>query len=408
VRDITDRKRSEEERARLEEQLRQAQKLESIGRLAGGVAHDFNNLLTVINGYSDLVLARLPEGALLRRQIALIRKAGERAAGLTQQLLAFGSRQMVEPKPLDLNVMVADSAEMLQGIAGEDVKLITVLGPSLGWVMADAGQIHQVLMNLVVNARHSMRKGGKLIIETANVGLDEGYAAVHPEVAPGPYVLLAVTDTGCGMDEATRQRIFEPFFTTKPMGEGTGLGLSTVYGIVRQSQGWIWVYSEPDRGTTFKIYLPRMDAGPAAAEAAESARATLSGAETVLVVEDQDEVRRLAAATLESRGYCVLEAAEGQEALSLAECHPKPIHLALIDVVLPGMNGRELAERLKTLRPEVKVLYTSGHTQTAIAQRGVLECGVAFLPKPFSSDALAAKVREVLDANSPASDAGRS
>lgn len=383
----------------LQEQYLQSQKLESIGRLAGGVAHDFNNLLTVINGYSDILLSLMHQRDPLRPQIEQIRKAGERAAGLTQQLLAFSRKQVTQPRPLDLNTVVADSEAMFRRLLGEDIELATNLSPSLGQAMADPSQIHQVLMNLLVNARDAMPDGGKLVIETANVELDHSSNAGHSDVAPGPYVLLAVTDTGIGMDEETRSLIFEPFFTTKGKGKGTGLGLSTVYGIVRQNQGWIWVDSESGKGSTFKIYLPRMDVGPPAGEAVESAPTMLRGSETVLIVEDQDDVRRLATTVLRSQGYRVLEAANGSDALALAGRHLESIHLVLSDVVLPGMNGRELAERLRILHPEVKVLYTSGYTEDVIAHRGVLDSGLAYIPKPYTPSGLVAKVREVLCTN---------
>jgi hypothetical protein len=393
--DITERKRAERERARLEADLQQAQKMESVGRLAGGVAHDFNNLLTVINGHSDLMLGRLNEGDPLRNSLAEIRKAGGRAADLTRQLLAFSRKQIVEPEPVDLNHLVAETRDMLERLAGEDIELVTALAPGLGPVMADPGQLHQVLLNLVVNAKDAMPGGGSLTIETANVDLDQGYAAAHFEIPPGPYVLLTVSDTGTGMDEETREHIFEPFFTTKGVGKGTGLGLSTVYGIVRQCEGWIWVYSEPGQGATFKIYLPRVEQTPAAA-APPPAPGPLRGTETVLVVEDQEDVRRLTVEILKNYGYRVLEAALGGDALLLAEQHPGPIHLLLTDVAMPRMTGKELAGRLEPLRPRMRVLYMSGYTENVIAQRGTLDPGVAYIPKPFTPEALALKVREVL------------
>ncbi|MBI4877125.1 MAG: response regulator [Acidobacteria bacterium] len=394
--DLTERRRVELERAHLEKQVEHAQRLESIGKLAGGVAHDFNNLLTVINGYSDLILGRLREGDPLRNMMTEIRKAGGRAAELTRQLLAFSRKQIIQPAPLNLNDLAGEMRSMLQRLIGEDVELVTKLAPDLGQVMADSGQFHQVLMNLAVNARDAMPGGGRLIIETANFDLDEGCAAVHPDMTPGSYVLLAVSDTGTGMDEETRQHIFEPFFTTKGLEKGTGLGLSTVYGIVKQSRGWIWVYSEPGHGTIFKIYLPRLEGALAAGRAAAPAPGTLRGSETVLVVEDEEIVRRLTVEIVRSYGYRVLEAARGGEALLVAERHPEPIHLLLTDVVMPGITGKELADRLKRLRPEMKVLYMSGYTADAIAHQGVLDSGVNYIQKPPVPSALAAKIREVL------------
>ncbi len=389
-------RRAEAERSRLEQQLQQAQKLESIGRLAGGVAHDFNNLLTVINGYSDLVLNRLGRDHPLRAHVEEVRKAGERAAGLTEQLLAFSRKQVTKPRPLDLNTLVSETEGMLRRLVGEDVEVVTLLSPSLAQVMADPGQMHQVLMNLVANARDAMPSGGRLIIETANVELDEVYADVHPEVVPGPSVLLAVTDTGVGIDEETQRHIFEPFYTTKGPRAGTGLGLSMVYGIVRQSGGWIWVYSEPGKGSAFKIYLPVSEAVAQPEAGGRVAPVTLNGSETILVVEDQEEVRRLAVEVLRSYGYRILEAADGQAALALADRQGEPIHLLLTDVVMPGMTGRDLARRLAPLRPEMKVLYTSGYTENVIAHRGVLDAGVAYLPKPFTPEGLTTMVRKVL------------
>jgi PAS domain S-box-containing protein len=391
------------ERKRVENQLRQAQKMEAVGRLAGGVAHDFNNLLTVINGYGDLLLHSLQKSDPVRSKVEQMRRAGERAAELTQQLLAFSRKQIVQPKALDLNSLVADSEKMFSRLIGEDIQLTTILSPSLGQILADPGQIHQVLMNLLVNARDAMPNGGKMIIETANVELDAGFAARHAQVqAPaGPYVLLAISDTGSGMDEQTRQHIFEPFYTTKGVGGGTGLGLSTVYGIVKQGGGWIWVYSELGQGTTFKIYLPRIDV-PRAGDASEFAATELNGSETLLLVEDQDDVRQLASAVLASRGYRILEAANGDDAVVLSERYQDPIHLMVTDVVLPGMNGKQVAEKLQALRPGMKVLYTSGYPEAVIAQRGVLDGNVAYISKPYTPDGLAAKVREVLQADSPA------
>ena len=389
-------KRDATERLQLEGQLRQAQKLESIGRLAGGVAHDFNNLLTVINGFAGFLLKDLSPSDPLRSHALQISKAGDRAASLTRQLLAFSRHSISQPRALDLNTVVRETESMLRRLIGEDVELITLLDPFLGQAMADPDQIHQVVMNLVVNARDAMPNGGKLIIETSNVYLDELYVAGHPEAKCGPCVLMTVTDSGHGMDEATRSNIFEPFFTTKEPGKGTGLGLSTVYGIVRQSQGWIWVYSEPGHGATFKVYLPRIDAVPASAFTNAPPVSGLDGNETILVVEDQDDVRALTRAVLREYGYNVLEASNAAAALALSEKHQGLIHLLLTDVVLPGMNGRELADRMKLIRPEARVLFTSGYTADVIAHRGVLDQGVAFIAKPFAPDGLAARVRQVL------------
>jgi CheY-like chemotaxis protein len=377
--------------------LQQAQKLESVGRLAGGVAHDFNNLLTVINGYSGLLLKRLDHpNDPLENGLEQIRQAGERAAGLTQQLLAFSRHQLIEPRPLSANAVLADAERMLQRIVGEDIEFITRLHASPGLVMADPVQIHQVLMNLVVNARDAMPNGGKVIIETMNVDVDERYRAPHLELAPGPYVLLSVTDTGIGMDEPTRLRVFEPFFTTKEKGIGTGLGLSTVYGIVRQAGGCISVYSEPGLGTTFKVYLPRLAEGAPAEATDRPGSSGLQGSETVLVVEDQEEVRRLAAEVLRTYGYNVIQAATGLEALQLAEHYSGRIDLVLTDVVMPGMAGPELIDRFRALQPGIKVLCMSGYTADAAALLGVLDSGVAFISKPFAPDVLAAEVRAIL------------
>jgi PAS domain S-box-containing protein len=389
-------KRDVTERRQLEDQLRQAQKLESVGRLASGVAHDFNNLLTVIVGYSDFLLDALKGPDPLRSYAEEIKNAGERAASLTKQLLAFSRKQVIEPKVLDLNVTIRQSIPMLQRLIGEDMVLKTHLDASLGQIMADPDQIHQVIMNLVVNARDAMPHGGRLDIETTNVDLlAEDCAAIHPDAVPGPCVLMAVTDTGHGMDETTRQQIFEPFFTTKEVGRGTGLGLSTVYGIIRQSGGWIGVRSEVGVGTSFRVYLPQVDGLPLE-EANRLPIPAERGVETILLVEDQKAVRGFTKAALEKSGYHVIEASSGDDALAIAQQHPGPIHLLLTDVVMPGMNGRELSEHLKELRPNLKVLFVSGYSADVIAHRGVVERGVALLSKPFSSAELAAKVREVL------------
>jgi two-component system cell cycle sensor histidine kinase/response regulator CckA len=392
VEDITERKQ-------LEEQLRQSQKMEAVGQLAGGVAHDFNNLLTVINGYSDLTLRRMPAEDPLRRNVEEVIKAGERAASLTRQLLAFSRKQVLRPKVLDLNQTVTEMEKMLRRLIGEDVELRASLGPGLGSVKADPGQIEQVLMNLAINARDAMPHGGKLTIGTENVHLGEEYASQHIAVKPGPYVMLAVSDTGVGMDERTRARIFEPFFTTKGAGKGTGLGLSTVYGIVKQSGGNIWVYSEVGRGTTFKIYLPRVDEGAQADEPSAVAEEGLEGTETILLAEDEQVVRDLAREVLEMYGYRVLVAADGDAALSTCERHAGPIHLLVTDVVMPTAGGPELSRRLRQSRPEMRVLFMSGYTDDAIVHHGVLDDGVNFIQKPFEPEALARKVREVLGQN---------
>jgi len=397
ARDITKRKVAEEALADSQDRYLQAQKLESIGRLAGGVAHDFNNLLTVINGYSDMALERLSEDDPMRAEIDQIRIAGARAADLTQQLLVFSRKQVVQPRPLDLNEVVRESEKMWRRLLGEDIELKTCLAPTVGLVMADLGQVHQVLMNLVVNARDAMPDGGRLVLETAEVEIDAGYVEEHPEASAGRFVLLAITDSGIGMDAETRKHIFEPFFTTKGPAQGSGLGLSTVYGIVKQCQGWIGIYSEPGKGTALKVYLPRAGDSREGGAAARRRPAVHTGTETVLVVEDQDEVRVLAARVLSAHGYRVLEAGDGAQALELAGSDVGPIHLLLTDVVLPGINGRELAERLSTLLPALKVLYTSGYTHDVIAHRGVVDRDVAYIAKPYTPAALAAKVREVLE-----------
>ncbi len=385
------------ERKQIEEQLRQAQKMEAIGQLAGGVAHDFNNLLTIINGYSDIVQTQLPADSPVRASVREIGQAGERAASLTRQLLAFSRKQVLEPKVLNLNAIVTDTTKMLQRLIGEDVDLDAILGPGLGRVRADPGQIEQVLINLAVNARDAMPKGGKLTIETANVELDETYAQAHADVRPGRYVLLAMTDTGCGMDEATKARIFEPFFTTKGPGKGTGLGLAMVYGVVKQSEGHLAVYSEPEHGTTFKIYLPVIEKIPSSGKSQPGLKLAQQGNETILLAEDEPAVRVLTRHVLQMHGYTVLEASQGENALRIAEACKDTIHLLVTDVVMPVMSGRQLAERLTAVRPGVKVLYLSGYTDDAVVRHGVLEAEAAFLQKPFTPAGLAQKVREVLD-----------
>ncbi len=398
--DITELKRSEEEKAVLQEQLRQSQKVEAVGRLAGGIAHDFNNLLTVIKGYSELSRMGLKEGDALRENMDEIRNAAERAASLTRQLLAFSRRQVMEMKVLDLNTLLRDLEKMLRRIIGENIEMIIQPAEDLGRVRADVGQIEQVIMNLAVNARDAMPNGGKLTIKTANVELDESSARSHFDVNPGHYVMFSVSDTGVGMTPEVRERIFEPFFTTKETGKGTGLGLSTAYGIVKQSKGHIWVYSEKEKGSAFKIYLPRVDE-PLEEIGNEVLKKELPrGNETILIVEDEEEVRKLAGKILERQGYKILETFDGDDALVACARCKSPIHLMLADVVMPGMSGFELANLLKPLYPEMKILYMSGYTDDAVVRHGVLEKGVNYIQKPFTMERLARKVREMLDKDS--------
>ncbi|HEV8178129.1 MAG TPA: ATP-binding protein, partial [Gemmatimonadales bacterium] len=384
------------ERKKLEGQLRQSQKMEAVGQLAGGVAHDFNNLLTAIIGYTSLLLKASPSGQQ-REDLLEIDRAAGRATELTQQLLAFSRRQMLQPTLLDLNAVLSDTMRLLGRLLGEHIELAILPDPGLGVVRADRGQVEQVIINLAVNARDAMEGGGKLILETRNVSLDRAYASQHPGATEGEFVMLAVTDFGIGMSPDTQARIFEPFFTTKERGKGTGLGLSTVYGIVKQSGGTIYVYSEPDRGTTFKIYLPRVMAQTPTIVPVPMKPATVRGAETVLVVEDEEGVRALTCRVLRTYGYTVLEAENGGEALLIAEQHPAPIHILLTDVVLPRMSGRKLAERLVRVFSNLRVLYMSGYTDGSIVNHGTLEPGTAFIQKPFTPEGLAQKLREVLD-----------
>jgi PAS domain S-box-containing protein len=386
-------------RKSVETQLLQAQKMEAVGRLAGGIAHDFNNLLTVILGSSDLLLEGLRVDHQSRADLEDIQKAGQRAAALTRQLLAFSRQQVLAPQVLDLNALIADLEKMLRRLIGEDIEFRTVLAPDLGAVRADPGQLEQVIMNLAVNARDAMPHGGKLTVETINADLDDAYAQAHVPLVAGRYAMLAVSDTGIGMDTQVKAHIFEPFFTTKEKGKGTGLGLATVYGIVKQTDGYIWVYSEPGQGTSFKIYLPHVAAAPEPPAPKPLVPASLAGSETVLLAEDEEAVRNFTRRVLAAHGYTVLTAADGQEALHLAEQHAGPIHLLLTDVVMPNMGGRELAERLVAARHDTKVLYLSGYTDDAIVHHGVLEPGIAFLQKPFTLQGLARKLREVLDAS---------
>jgi len=388
------------EKRRLESQLREAQKLEAIGRLAGGVAHDFNNLLTVILNYAELSMREAPPGGALAQGLDELRRAGRRAADLTRQLLAFGRRQVLQPRVLDVNELLVSSETLLKHLLREDVHVRVFPATSAGSVEADPVQLEQVLMNLVLNARDAMPEGGTVTIETANVELDDAYARAHAGVTPGSYVCISISDTGHGMDKETLGRVFEPFFTTKEVGRGTGLGLATVLGIVEQSRGHVWVYSEPGQGTTFKVYLPRVDGSPVnAPERAEPLR-TVGGHETILLVEDDDQVRRLLRTVLSEAGYRVLEAASPRAALAVSEAYDGTIDLLLTDVVMPDMNGRRLADEIATARPYLRVLYMSGYTQNVIVHR-VLDAGVAFLQKPVSIDALTRKVRDVLDQEVP-------
>ncbi len=395
--DVTVRRQAEAALKKVEEQLRQSQKLEAVGRLAGGVAHDFNNILTAILGYSDLTLRTLKNNGAARHKIEEIQRAAQRAASLTQQLLAFSRKQVLQPKVLDLNSIVTDMDRMLRRLIGEDIDLVTILEPRLGMVKADPGQLEQVLMNLVVNSRDAMPNGGKLTVETKNVYLDSAYAQTHLAVQPGHYVMLAVSDTGAGMEPEIREHIFEPFFTTKEAGKGTGLGLSTIYGIVKQSGGNIWVYSEVGHGTTFKIYLPLINED-ASTEPVVIAPEIAKGTETILMVEDEGSLRELILEILEQEGYKVVVARDGREALSLVAEHDGVIDLLITDVVMPEVSGRELAERLTRNHSKLKVLFMSGYTDDAVVRHGVLEAGTSFLQKPFTPDALIRKVREVLDA----------
>ena len=391
-----ERVRARETLKRLEEQLLQSQKMEAVGQLAGGVAHDFNNILTAISGYADLLAEDLSDRPRQLEDIEEIRKAARRAAALTCQLLAFSRKQMLEPRIINVNDVVLNLDKMLRSLMSENIELKTVLAPDLSATRADQNQLEQVVMNLAINSRDAMPEGGSLTIETANVTLDQEYAARHVSVAPGDYVMVAVSDTGSGMDEKTKARIFEPFFTTKPAGRGTGLGLSTVYGIVKQSGGNIWLYSEPKKGTTFKIYLPAVHALPEDIGKPAPLETGQPGGGTVLLVEDDEQLRRLTHRSLATQGYTVLEADRGSTALDIARRHKGPIDLLLTDVVMPDINGRKLADTLRPARPGLRVLYMSGYPDGAIADHGMLEAGVAYLAKPFTTEAMLRKVREVL------------
>ena len=395
LRDVTESKRAQEALRKTEEQLRQSQKMDAIGRLAGGIAHDFNNILSVIISLSDLAHGELSAGSPLAGDLEEIHKAGVRAAALTRQLLMFSRQQLFEPRAIDLSELLAGMDKMLQRLIGADVELVTVRNGPLGKIRADRGNLEQVVMNLVVNARDAMPTGGRLTLETSEVVVDKAFASQHVGMSVGRYVMLAVTDTGIGMDKATQARIFEPFFTTKEQGKGTGLGLSTVFGIVRQSGGAVWVYSEPGKGTTFKVYFPRVDGVPVALAPAEPAT-DLRGDETILLVEDDAQVRSVANGILSRLGYRVLEARTAGEALQLAQSHPGDIHLLLTDVVMPQLSGMELARRLSQTRPQLKIICMSGYTDDSVVRHGVLDAHVAYLQKPITPESLGTKVRSVL------------
>jgi PAS domain S-box-containing protein len=390
IRDVT-------ERMALEERLRQSQKMEAVGRLAGGIAHDFNNLLTVILGYSQILADGLPKDSRMADSTGQIKSAAERAAGITRQLLAFSRKQVLSPRVINLNDIVLNLDSLLRRLIGEDIEVLTVPSNDLGTVKADPGQLEQVIMNLALNSRDAMPHGGKLTLETSNALLDESYANEHQPVEAGRYVMLAVSDTGSGMSPETLTRIFEPFYTTKEVGKGTGLGLSMVYGIVKQSGGYIWVYSEPKQGTTVKIYLPRIDQPAEESGAEKSSANVMRGTETILLVEDDPQLRQLSSSVLAHCGYNVLAAASPDEGLSICKANHSDIRLLVTDVVMPRMNGRQLAEQILKLCPKVRVLYISGYTDNAIVHYGVLDPGLWFLAKPFTLSALVAKVREVLD-----------
>jgi two-component system, cell cycle sensor histidine kinase and response regulator CckA len=390
VRDITEHKR-------LEAQFMQAQKMEAVGVLAGGVAHDFNNLLSVIKGYTEILMESLTEHDPMLSDLEQIEKAAQRAVSLISQLLAFSRKQLLQPEVLNLNTVVTDMSTMLRRLIGEDIELIEIVNPDLGTISADPGQVYQIIMNIAVNARDAMPQGGRFIIETANVDLDEEYCRRHPTLKAGAYVMMAISDNGIGMDPAIQARIFEPFFTTKEKGKGTGLGLSTVYGIVKQSNGSIWVYSEPGKGTTFKVYFPRLEANVVSSTTQTKSEEVIQGGETVLIAEDESSVRALVVRVLRERGYTVLEAPDGMEALQVACDYPGKIDLVLTDVIMPKLSGTELVFKLETIKPGVKALFFSGYTDSEILHRGLLDSKVAFLQKPFTVERLTRKVRDVLD-----------
>ncbi|MDE3154456.1 MAG: response regulator, partial [Acidobacteriota bacterium] len=397
------------ERRSLEEQLRQAQKMEAIGRFTGGIAHDFNNVLTAILGYSDMTLAQISPDKPLWKDLKDIHQAATRAASLTRQLLAFSRKQQIKPGPVDVNGTVRNLEKMLRRLIGEDIFVELRLADDIGAINADTGQIEQILMNLSVNARDAMTSGGTLTIATSRLELAESYIADHPAVLPGPYVQITVTDTGCGMDARTKARLFEPFFTTKESGRGTGLGLATVYGIVKQFGGYIWVYSEPGLGSTFKLYFPEIDVAAAASRAAEAQQASAGGSENVLLVEDEDSVRAFTAAVLKRYGYHVLEASAPSEALLLAECVSGSIDLVLTDVIMPGMTGPDMVQRLRQRHPDATILYMSGYP-SHVVREGILDANAPFLEKPFTSTSLLEYVRSALDrpeAGEPAAAAPR-
>jgi len=399
VQDITEKKQ-------LEVQLRQAQKMEAIGRLAGGIAHDFNNLLSVMMGRSELLLLRMPPDNALRNDVEEIQRAGESAAGLTRQLLTFSRRQMIEPKVVDLNAILEGTQKMLRRLIGEHINILTRLEPSLGRIKADPGQVEQVIINLAVNARDAMPDGGQLYVETSNAPLDQAYARLHPPLIPGAYVRLEIRDTGAGMDSATQARIFEPFFTTKELGKGTGLGLATVYGIVKQSGGYIWVSSELGKGTSFQIYLPRVEEAVSAGQEERRPAGHARGKETILIVEDDAAVRSATRQFLQHGGYNVLEAGDGAQALATAQQHPGPIHLLVTDLMLPGGSGVSMGRQLASFRPEMKILYVSGYADHSMLHESLWSGKSALLRKPFAYQVLLQKVRALLDQQPKASGAG--